>query len=110
MTEKHEALENLLRRKEELEDEIENFSIDPSDCEDKYCEMLDDVYPELFNMSPSYILRESDPIAYRAGLLDFADNLDVTEDDRYKELEDELAELETEIEDLEAEIEELEDV
>ena len=106
MTEKQETLDKMFLRKEEFEDEIENFSVDPYDYEGQYCEMLDDSYPELFNMSPSYILREVDPVAYRVGLVDFADGFDVTEDDHYKELEDELSELEAEIEDLEAEIEE----
>lgn len=40
-----------------------------------YDEMLDDAYDGVFNLTPSTILSECDPIAYRVGLYDFYDSL-----------------------------------
>ena len=85
------------------QEEINNFEIDASDCENLYIDMLDECYPELFNMLPSRILEECDPIAYRCGLTDYADSLDIEEDENYILLLEELEELENELQDLEDE-------
>jgi len=105
-------------RKEELKDlikakqkELDNFEIDPDEYEDEYCEALDaegDVYVGGLTFSPSQIIRELDPTAYRCGLIDFVDGMDIEEVPEYKELQEELEELEAELEELEAELEDLE--
>jgi hypothetical protein len=41
----------------------------------QYDEMLDEVYPQLFNMYPSRILEEMDPIMYRCGYVDYYDSI-----------------------------------
>jgi hypothetical protein len=47
----------------------------------QYDEMLDDCYPAVtiagMEYTTSYALRELDPIAYRCGLLDYADSLNI---------------------------------
>ena len=93
---------------EDKKEELVNFELNPDDYEDQYNDMLDECYPELFNMQPSRILRECDPIAYRCGLLDYIDGLDVSDDTNYQDLAQEIEELESEIEELESEIEDLE--
>lgn len=102
--------ERVVKQKEKAEKqkEMDNFELDPYDLETDYCEMLDDSYPELFNMSPSYILRKADPTAYRVGLVDYVDGIPFDESPAYKELSDTVAMLESEIDDLDDEILELE--
>ena len=88
----------------EIEDkqiEIDEFEMDVDDYESQYDDMLDECYPELFNMLPSRILSECDPIAYRCGLNDYVDSLEISDDKDYQLLEEELSELENELQDLE---------
>ena len=104
----------LTTKNEELrekQEQLENFEIDPDDYEDQYCDFLDEFETvKIGNLeySPSLVLKEVDPTAYRCGLLDYVDSIDKTDSEEYKELEDEIAELESEIEDLENEIAEVE--
>jgi len=74
------------------EDEIEQFDKYDyeSDFEESYDDMLDDSYPEVFNILPSRILRECDPIAYNEGLTNYIDSLELTDFGVYNELADEL--------------------
>jgi len=51
--------------------------IDSDDYTNEYDNMLDEVYGEFMDMQASYILKECDPIAYRCGLNDYAENLDI---------------------------------
>ena len=44
-----------------------------SEAIEAYDEMLDETHGDFMGMSASRILRECDPIAYRVGLLDWAD-------------------------------------
>jgi peptidoglycan hydrolase CwlO-like protein len=108
---KIEELQELIAEKKielkELDKKIDNFELDPDNHEDSYCDMLDDCYPELFNMQPSYILRKCDPTAYRCGLNDYVDSLDLSDDSDYCELTEKQSNLENEISDLESELEEL---
>ena len=48
--------------------------------EEMYDEFLDDCFPELFGHSPSSILAEIDPVAYRCGLADFSDQFEVEDE------------------------------
>ena len=92
--------------------EINNFKIDPYEHEEDYKENLDsegEVNVCGLTFSPSKIIEELDPTAYRCGLIDFVDSLDVADDPGYKELEEELETLEDELTDLENELEELEE-
>ena len=94
---------------DEKRDAIENFEIDPDEKEDRYNNMLDECYPEVFGIQPSRILLECDPTAYRCGLVDYVDNLDESDEEEYQELEEEISELEDELSDLEDELLEMED-
>ena len=104
---------------------VDNFEIDPYNYEDQFCEMLDeqgDIEIGTLSFSPSDVLREMDPIAYRTGLLDYVDGLDIEDDEEFAELkgnleelesdrdstEELIAELEEELERLQEELEELE--
>lgn len=99
-------LKELIKQKQE---EIESFEIDPDNYEDDYCAMLDETNPELFNLQPSRILKECDPIAYRCGLIDYVDTVDLEDLEEYQTLESELEDLQEELEDLESELEYLEE-
>ncbi len=95
------------------------------DVEERYCSMIDECYSfekvggPFESMTPSRVLKEVDPIAYRCGLGDYGDsddNLVEIGDDYYEidevetakegflnELRAELAEAEKEVEELESE-------
>lgn len=88
--------------------EIDSFELDSSDYEDQYDDMLNDCYNEVFNILPSRILSECDPIAYSCGLNDYVDSMELSDSEEYKTLEEELEELNSELEELEEELEELE--
>lgn len=93
------AQEELLKEIEEKKIELEDLKtqLENYDDEDIFCEMLDENHKGVFNILPSTILRELDPIAYRCGLADF-------EDEGRSNLEDEISDLEDEIQDLEDEL------
>jgi hypothetical protein len=55
--------------------ETKKIAISLDDLIYRYDEMLDEVYPQLFNMYPSRILEEMDPIMYRCGYLDYYDSI-----------------------------------
>ncbi|NCB78512.1 MAG: hypothetical protein EOM41_00670 [Bacilli bacterium] len=89
-----------------------NIELDPDDFADQFDDMLDDSTPEIeigdLTYSPSHVLKNVDPIAYRCSLNDFVDSLDVEDSDEYKALQEEIDQLQSDIEDLESEIEDLE--
>lgn len=94
----------------------------PIDREARFDNMLDECYSfdkvggPFANMSPSRVLREVDPTAYRCGVNDFADGEEWVEidgetydkDEAEKVREAMVSDLESEISDLESEIEDLE--
>lgn len=89
---------------EQLNNKIENFEIEPDDHIDDYDEVLDEggaVMVGGCEFLPSRILRELDPIAYRCGLNDYVDSIDLSDDADYCDLCDELADLEAELEEVE---------
>ena len=94
------------------EKQQEQFELDPDDYEDQFDESLDDSIPEIeigcLTYSPSHVLKNIDPTAYRCSLNDFIDSLDVEDSDEYKALQSEIDQLQSDIEDLESEIEDLE--
>ena len=104
-----EQIEDLREQIEELQEQIDNFELDPSDYEEQYNDMLDDCYDGVFNLLPSRILSECDPIAYSCGLNDYIDSLDISDNYEYQQLENEIEELQNELEELENELEELND-
>lgn len=88
----------------QLNNKIENFEIDPDDHEDDFDEVLDEggaVVVGGCEFLPSRILRELDPVAYRCGLNDYVDSIDLGDDANYCDLCDELADLEAELEEVE---------
>ena len=95
----------------DLEKQQEQIELDPDDYEDQFDESLDESIPEIeigcLTYSPSPVLKNVDPTAYRCSLNDFVDSLDVEDSDDYKALQDEIDQLKSDIEDLENEIEDL---
>ena len=95
-----------------LQTQIDGFELDPDDYADQYDEMLDEVHGDFLGMNASYILKETDPTAYRCGLLDYLDGLDQDEEKMDNaeclELFNLLEEIESKIEELEDEMSELE--
>lgn len=93
--------------------ELEDFEPNEHEAEEAYEVMLDECY-EPFRIGqmeyrPSYVLKEVDPVAYRCGLIDYIDGIELRDWPEYCELEDELKGLEDELEELEDELESLED-
>jgi len=88
----------------EIEEELKYFEIDPEDYEEQYRESLNEFGEvQIGNMSfePARVVEELDPIAYRCGLNDYVDGLDVEDDPKYQELIEELEELKNELENTE---------
>ena len=102
-------MQSQIADKEKQQEQIE---LDPDDYEDQFDESLDDSIPEIeigcLTYSPSHVLKNVDPTAYRCSLNDFIDSLDVEDSDEYKELQEEIDQLQSDIEDLENDIEDLE--
>ena len=102
-------MQSQIADKEKQQGQIE---LDPYDYEDQFDESLDDSIPEIeigcLTYSPSHVLKNIDPTAYRCSLNDFIDSLDVEDSDEYKALQSEIDQLQSDIEDLESEIEDLE--
>jgi predicted nucleic acid-binding Zn-ribbon protein len=109
-------LQDQIKDKESQQNSIE---LDPDNYKDQFDDSLDDSIPGIeigcLTYSPSHVLKNVDPVAYRCGLNDFIDSLDVEDSDEYKalqeeieDIQDEIDQLESDIEDLESEIEDLE--
>ena len=102
-------MQALIANKEKQQSKIE---LDPDDYEDQFDESFDESIPEIeigsLTYSPSHVLKNVDPIAYRCSLNDFVDYFDVEDSDEYKALQEEIDQLQSDIEDLESEIEDLE--
>lgn len=94
------------------EKQQEQIELDPDDYETQFDEYLDESIPEIeigsLTYSPSHVLKNVDPTAYRCSLNDFVDSLGVEDSDEYKALQEEIDQLQSDIEDLESEIEDLE--
>ena len=107
-----EELENdlscLVAKFEDKEKERDFFELDADDFIESYEEMLDEIHGEFMNMNASRILKECDPIAYRCGLSDYVDSLEISDSEGYKELDQECDDITDCIEEKEEEIEELE--
>ena len=101
----------LTQQAKALQNQIDNFELDPDDYTEQYEEMLDEVHGDFLGMNASYILKKMDQTAYRCGLLDYLDSLDQDEEkmenDDYAEWMEELEEIESEIGELEDEMSEL---
>ena len=107
-----EQIEQLTKDIQDLEECINNFELDPYDYEDSYCEMQNEqgmVEIGYLTFEPAEIVRELDPTAYRCGLIDYVDSIDVSDSPDYQDLEEELEDLQSELEDLEEQLAELED-
>lgn len=102
-------IEDLKELIEEKKKEIDNWEADTEQYEEQYCEALDEGGPVRIGSleyTASYVLREVDPTAYRCGLNDYVDSLELEPEelkDELEALENELTELEDEIESLEGE-------
>lgn len=91
------AMRNVGEQIEEKKEELQNFELDVDAYEEEYKDMLDDMGDiEIGNLHymASYTLKSVDPTAYRCGLIDYVDGLNVSDDIDYKELEEELEALE----------------
>lgn len=84
-----------------LKEEMNKFEADPDDYISQYNEMLNECYEDFMgNYSTSYTLSQVDPIAYRCGLLDYVDSLEVSYPSEWDdELEDLISELNDMIDD-----------
>jgi chromosome segregation ATPase len=97
----------------EAQKKIQNFDPNPADFEELFNEALDeqgDIKIGNLTYSPSHVLKQVDPTAYRCGLIDYTDSVFTDNPSaypEYKELEDEIADLESKISDLESELEEM---
>ena len=102
-------IEELTAQAKALQSQIDHFELDPDDYTEQYDQMLDEVHGDFLGMNASYILKETDPTAYRCGLLDYLDSLDQDEEkmenDSCLELFEELEEIKSKIEELEDELE-----
>lgn len=99
-------MENIKNRIAEIKRELYCFEIDRDKHEEEYRDLIDESGPVIvagLKFTASRILEELDPVAYRCGLNDYVDSLDVTKDSEYQALESELADLESELADLESE-------
>jgi transcription initiation factor IIE alpha subunit len=103
---KKEKIEELKRLIEAQKEKIDTYEIDPDEYEESYCEAMDEqgeISISGLTFAPSRIVKELDPVAYRCGLVDYVDSIDVDESEEYQALKEELEDLENELEELEEE-------
>lgn len=106
------------RLKEEIEQkkyEVENFEIDVDKYERMFKEYIDsDLYEGKpivilgIQFDPSKILHDMDEISYNAELHNFVDGVDLQNDPKYIELNEDLNDLEAELEEYELDLEAIE--
>jgi predicted nucleic acid-binding Zn-ribbon protein len=110
---KEHAIRKMQAQIADKEKQQSNIEIDPDDFADQFDDSLDESIPEIeigcLTYSPSHVLKNVDPTAYRCSLNDFVDSLDVEDSDEYKALQEEIDQLQSDIEDLENQISDLED-
>ena len=102
-------MQAMIADKEKQQEQIE---LDPDDFADQFDDMLDESIPEIeigsLTYSPSHVLKNVDPVAYRCSLNDYADSIfDASETDECKALQEEIDQLQSDIEDLENQIADL---
>lgn len=102
-------IEAIEKEIEIITEQIDNFELDPDKYEEAYCDTLDECYDKFMDRyNASRVLKEIDPIAYRCGLNDYIDGLELEDDEEYTDLLEKKEDLENELEDLEIDLEELE--
>jgi len=107
LTELNSKLDELIKERGELQNDLDGLELDPEDYTEQYEEMLNEVYGEFMGFEAARILKELDPIAYRCSLLDYVDNFHhIEETAEYINLEEEIEAIESEIEAIEEEIDE----
>lgn len=94
----------------QAQSELKNFEYEISYSE--WDNILDDADNNVIvcgiEFSPSCVLKNCDPTAYRCGKSDYESNFDLEECGEYQELQNTISDLENEIEDLEYKIHDLE--
>lgn len=107
-----EKLNEMVNLKEEIEmkrEELDEMELDPDDYIEQYEDMLKECYTEkgdgniyignlCYNIA--HVLKKVDPIAYRCGLTEYVDSVDITETADYNELEEEISDMELELDNL----------
>ena len=87
----------------ELKRQIDIFEIDQDKHEESYKELIDEQGPVIvagMKFTASRILEELDPTAFRCGLNDYVDSLELSDDEEYQALESELEEATDELNDI----------
>ena len=101
----------LTEKIKDKQDEIDNFEKELD--EETYNDLLDSCYEEIdicgLKYFPSFAFYRVDPIAYRCGMNDFADSMELNEFPAYNDLVEELETLQSDLEDLENELNDLEE-
>lgn len=90
--------------------ELDNFEyeISESEWDDILNECSDDICIGDLSFTPSEIIKNCDPTAYRCGKSDYESTFDLDDLEEYNELKEKIADLEIEIEAIEEKIFELE--
>lgn len=99
---KQAKIEELKKAIQDKQREIDTWEANPDDYVEQYEDMLDEISEVKIGSltySASLVLKEVDPTAYRCGLVDYVDSLELEPEELQKELE----ELQDELEDLESE-------
>ena len=94
-------LSDLRLHASDLESQQSKIELDPDNYEDQFDDMLDESIQEIeigcLTYSPSHVLKNVDPVAYRCGLVDYIDSFDVEDSAEYKELQEEIDQLKYDI-------------
>ena len=105
-------LETKQNELENLQTQLDDVEVDEDSKYNEYVEMLDcdgEIDVAGYMMYPSTILKECDPTAFRVGLSDYADSLDVEDTEEYKDIAEQIDNLESVIMDTEECIERTEE-
>lgn len=102
---------NVSQQIKDKQHEIDSFEYSCTD--DEFGDWIDSIYPEVnigsLTFSPSDVMKQLDPIAYRCAKSDYETDYDLDDVEEYNDLKDELESLEDQLSDLENDLDELND-
>jgi len=89
-------IDDFLTEYEELKNDLKNFEIDPDDAEPQFKQLIEEL-GSIGDYSSTEQCEQEDPIMYREELNNFADTLENSEQDEYKEIQKNIDDIEIDL-------------
>lgn len=110
------AIEAIEAAISDIETAVENYKEDTYNFVESYDELLNEMSEDEIKVgglvlacSPAELLKEHDPTAYRCGLIDYIDSIDIEDDPNYKKYAEPLQDRIEELKDILEQLREIEE-